>query len=325
MSRTGRAVWFTGDGGVAVREEAVEPKDGELVIESRISAISHGTERRILFGHLSAALTGETLSALQNASGYPVKYGYMNAGTARDGARYFAFYPHQDVFAAAESSLLPVGDELEFDDAVLLANVETALGVVHDAAARYGETVCVAGQGVVGLLVSELLVECGAAVLAVEPNAARRRRSEENGCVAIDPNDDMARERIFDATEGRGTDVGINLTGSADALQHLIDTAGHEARIVEASWYGTSAACLDLGMSFHRKRLQVVSSQVSHLGAGMTSRWSKNRRLELAKRVATRIRPSKYITHRFPLDHAEAAFALLASDDESVLQIVLEP
>jgi threonine dehydrogenase-like Zn-dependent dehydrogenase len=57
----------------------------------------------------------------------------------------------------------------------------------------------------------------------------------------------------------------------------------------------------------------------------MTSRWSKDRRLELAKRVAARIRPSKYITHRFPLDHAAAAFDLLATADESVLQIVLEP
>ena len=43
-----------------------------------------------------------------------------------------------------------------------MANLETALNVVLDAAPRLGERVAVFGQGVVGLLVTQLLRRAGA-------------------------------------------------------------------------------------------------------------------------------------------------------------------
>ena len=55
---------------------------------------------------------------------------------------------------------------------VFLANIETAANVVIDAAPRLGERVAVFGQGVVGLLITQLLRLTGVSqIIVVEPVA----------------------------------------------------------------------------------------------------------------------------------------------------------
>lgn len=323
MSGEAQAVFFLGDGRVEVRQVPVG-SDG-ITISSRAIAVSHGSERRVLQGELPDSSEGETLAALRDQTRYPVKYGYMNAGVGSDGRRYFAFFPHQDRFTGDPGDLIEIGDELAFDDAVLLPSVETALSVTHDVHPRYGETVLVAGQGVIGLLVAELLLESGAQVVTVEPSPERRRRSAALGCRVIDPTSADCRREILDLTDGSGPDVSVNLSGSSEALQLLIDHAAAESTIIEASWYGSLSSTLELGTAFHRKKLTVRGSQVSRIPSQLASRWSKERRFALAIELAGRIQPSKYITHRFPLTDAPSAFDLLLSGEDEVLQIVLDP
>jgi threonine dehydrogenase-like Zn-dependent dehydrogenase len=288
-------------------------------------AISHGSEMRVYRGELPHSCEGETIAALGQSSGYPVKYGYMNVGVAEDGRRYFAFYPHQDYFECARSDLLEIPSDVRDEDAVLLPSVETALNIVHDASPRFGESVLVAGQGVIGLLLAELLTRTGANVLTLEPRARRREYSTAVGCRAMDPEDPNINCEIREATEGRGADVCINTTGNDAALQALIDNAGEEARVVEASWYGSAEATLSLGVAFHRRRLRLESSQVSRISSTMTARWSKQRRFDLVMRLLSELEPRKYVTHRFPLSEAAAAYRLLDSGEEGTLQILLEP
>jgi len=95
--------------------------------------------------------------------------------------------------------------------------------------------------------------------------------------------------------------------------------------VVEASWYGSKRTSLELGASFHRRRLRLVSSQVSSVAAVLGPRWDKRRRLELALELLPALDPSRYITQRFPLQRAQEAFELLDRHPERVLQVVLEP
>lgn len=323
MRSEAQAVFFQGDGRVELRPVPLEAEG--ITITSRVIALSHGSERRVLQGELPDTSEGETIAALSDQTGYPVKYGYMNAGVGPDGGRYFAFYPHQNRFVCDPRDLIPIGEDLAFDDAVLLPSVETALSVTHDAHPRYGETVLVAGQGVIGLLVAELLLRSGARVMALEPIAARRERSVSLGCRTLDPSSTDCYDEILDATDGLGPDVAVNLSGSSEALQLLIDTAALESTVVEASWYGSRTSTLRLGTVFHRKKLTVRSSQVSRIPTVLSGRWSKERRFALALDLAGQLRPSKYITHRFPFQEASSAFDLLRSGEDEVLQIVLDP
>jgi threonine dehydrogenase-like Zn-dependent dehydrogenase len=222
--------------------------------------------------------------------------------------------------------MIALPDGVSDEDAVFLANLETALGIVHDGAPRFGEQVLVLGLGVVGLLTCEVLIRAGiGAPIAVEPHELRRQAAARLGCRALSPQDPGLRERIAELTGGRGPDLAINCSGAEAALQLAIDTLAVEGTLVEASWYGSRRVSLELGSAFHRRRLRLVSSQVSTLAPGLAPRWDKRRRLELALDLLPQLRLSRYITHRFPLERAQDAFELIDRQPEQALQVVLTP
>lgn len=328
MAPEARALYFTKPGQVELREEPLLPQPGWVRVRSRLMGISHGTELLAFRGQLPAALEADsTLKSLPGRLTYPLKYGYSNCGVVEEaGQRVFAFYPHQDRFDADPGDLLPLPPGVSDEQAVFLPNLETALGIVHDAGVRFGESVLVAGLGVVGLLVSALLLRSGVSLLiAVEPLEMRRRRAEALGCRTFSSHEAQLRERITELTGGRGPDAAVNCSGSEAGLQLGLDTLCFEGTLVEASWYGARRVSLELGAAFHRRRLRLVASQVSRVAAALGPRWDKRRRLELALALLPALDPSGWITHRFKLDRAQEAFELLDRHPEQVLQIVLEP
>jgi len=327
MEERARAVYFTAPRRIEVREETLHPKSGHVLVRSEVIGISHGTEMLFFRNEVAAGMEADsTLDALAGSSRYPVKYGYTNAGFDESGGKVFAFYPHQDLFYAACNDLIALPADMELEDAVFLANMETAATIVQDAAPVLGETVLVAGQGVVGLLVAELMrLSHYGTVITVDRFDTRRRAAFELGCAVISPEDPDAGRRIEELTHGRGVDVAVNVSGSAQALQLALDSLAFGGTVVEASWYGTKETSLRLGRSFHRKRLKIRSSQVSTVEPALSGRWGKPRIRELAVRLLEIVRPSKYITHRFPLDDAQAAFRLLDEHPEETIQVVLLP
>jgi threonine dehydrogenase-like Zn-dependent dehydrogenase len=326
MSLKARTLYFTAPRKVEIREEEVRAENDQVLVHSRLIGISHGTEMLAFRGHMPQQLEVDTeLTSLKGTLAYPLKYGYINTGETDSGRRVFAFYPHQDVFALDPRQLIELPADLDFADAVFLANMETALSIVHDARPLFGEVVLVVGQGVVGLLVAEILVRSGTGkVITVEPYAERRRVSESIGCVALQPGEQLP-ELVRKESGGRGVDVAINVSASAAGLQLGIDSLVFEGTVVEASWYGTRDVNLNLGSAFHRKRLRMRSSQVSRIDAALTARWDKGRRLDVVLNLLKQIHPSRYISHRFALQRAQEAFELLETHPEQSIQVVLEP
>jgi threonine dehydrogenase-like Zn-dependent dehydrogenase len=327
MGEKARALWFTGPGRVEIREETVAPAPGQVLVVSELIGISHGTEMLFFRGTAPGDAEADlTIPALGGGTGYPIKYGYINVGRSERGERVFAFYPHQDRFALAEDETIRVPGGVGPEDAVFLAHMETALGIAHDAAPLAGESVLVFGQGTVGLLAAEMLARFpGVRVISVEPSATRRRASEKAGCVSLPPGGKELVERVLDLTGGRGADVAIDTSGAPAALQTALDALAFEGTVVEASWFGETRVALDLGRAFHRKRLSIRSSQVSRLSPGLSGRWDKKRRIGLALELLHETRPSKYITHRIPLEQAQRAFDLIGAGREDVIQVVLVP
>ena len=327
MPTEARALYFVRPGVTELRREALTAEPGKVLVRSRLLGISHGTELLAFRGELPAGLPADaTLGSMKGALEYPLKYGYINCGLTAAGVRVFCYYPHQDLFYADPNEVLALPEGVSDEDAVFLANLETALGIVHDAAARFGEQVLVLGLGVVGLLTCELLSRAGVGtLLAVEPHALRRQAAARLGCRVFPPDEPGLRERIAELTAGRGPDLAINCSGAESALQLALDTLACEGTLVEASWYGVRRVSLELGRAFHRRRLRLVSSQVSTIAPGLSPRWDKRRRLELALELLASIRPSRYITHRFPLERAQEAFELIDRHAEEVIQVVLTP
>jgi alcohol dehydrogenase len=119
-------------------------------------------------------------------------------------------------------------------------------------------------------------------------------------------------------------DVAVEASGNPAALQACIDASAYGGTIVVASWYGTRNVSLDLGARFHRRRLRVVSSQVSTLDSALAPRWDRARRSSLVAGLLQELPLEELITHRFPLDRAAEAYELLDHGAGECLQVVLD-
>lgn len=330
-----RALWVTGPRRLEIRTEELPALGQDQVrVRSRFSGISHGTEMLVYRGQVPADLPLD-LPTLAGSFAFPVKYGYASVGVVEalganveslhPGDLVFTHQPHQDRFVvpATMPVRLPAGTIAEA--ALFLANLETAVNVMLDANIRFGETVVIFGQGVVGQLVTMLARRSGASqVIAVDPIEQRRERALKSGAVAAFSLDGDLTGRIRDMTGDRGADVVIEVSGAPEALQEAIDCMATQGTMVVASWYGTKPVPLLLGGTFHRGRLRIISSQVGMIDPSLAPRWSTERRRELAVSLLTELPLAGLITHRIPFSRAADAYRLVDTQPSEVLQVVLD-
>ncbi len=211
------------------------------------------------------------------------------------------------------------------EDAVFLANTETAVSLLHDGAPLAGERVAVWGQGVVGLLATSLLARLPLdRLVTLDRFPLRRQASQALGATAVlDPAQADLAAALQSALGEQAADLTYELTGNPAALDAALKSTGFSARLVLGSWYGTKPVSLDLGGAFHRSRIRILASQVSRLDPGLTGRWTKARRLAFAWGWLAGLRPSRWITHRFDLEGAAKAYVLLDHQPDQALQVVL--
>jgi 2-desacetyl-2-hydroxyethyl bacteriochlorophyllide A dehydrogenase len=328
-----QALVFVGPGRVeVVDEEQAPPGAGEVLVRTRVSAVSAGTERLVFRGELPRGLPlDESLPALAGASSsYPARFGYAAVGDVAavgpgvdatwTGRRVFAFAPHASAFAARAADVLPVPDGLDAERAALYANMETAVTLALDGAPRVGERVAVVGQGTVGLLATAVLARFPLQTLVVVDAApARARLGLALGADAAVT--DAAAARV--ALGAAGADLTFELTGDPAALDVAVAVTGREGRVVVGSFYGSRRAPVDLGAHFHRGRLTIASSQVSHLPPALTGRWDRARRTEVTWRELARVDVAPLISHRFALGRAAEAYARLDAGPSQASQILL--
>ncbi len=327
-----QALVFVAPGAVEVVDEPCPvPGAGELLVKALTSAVSAGTELLAYRGQLPADMVvDETLPALAGTFRYPFRYGYAavgtvtavgaGVGTAWVGRRVFAFAPHASAFVvpAGEAFAVPagIGDEV----AALYASAETACNLVLDGRPQLGERVAVFGQGMIGALLAAQLARFPLeTLLAIEPDPARAATSQRLPGVTVVATASEARARL-----GPGADLAYEVSGQPAVLDHAIALTASEGRVVVGSFYGDKRAPLTLGGHFHRGRLQLISSQVSHIAPQLTGRWDRARRTAAAWRLlAGGDHAGALITHRVPFREAPAAYRLLDAAKPGVGQVIL--
>jgi threonine dehydrogenase-like Zn-dependent dehydrogenase len=246
------------------------------------------------------------------------------------GCNVFAFHPHQGHFAVRPEELIQLPKTLAQDDAVFFALMETALTLVLDGRPLIGERVMVFGLGMVGLLATALLARFPLAHLAcVDPIRYRRKAAKQLGAHQTmsdykvrNTHDDQKNEET--ASFPLSADLIYELSGNPSALNNALTWSEFDTRIVIGSWYGAKQVPLNLGGRFHRNRIQLISSQVSTIAPGLSGRWSRQRRTQTVLHWLETLRPSRWITHRYPVTRVQEAYARIAAEPESTLQVVLE-
>lgn len=306
------ALWQEAPGRVALRSQALAaPGQGQVLVRTRYSGISRGTESLVLAGQVPASEYSRMRAPFQQGQfPFPVKYGYACVGVVEAGEpallgqEVFCLHPHQDRFVvdATQVAVLPPG--VPAARAVLAANAETALNIVWDARIGPGDRVAVVGAGVVGALTAYLAAAIPATeVTLVDIDLSRQRLARALGLGFAVP--DHAP---------RGCDAVIHASASAAGLASALDCAGFEARVVEARWYGEKAATLRLGGAFHSQRLHLVSSQVGQLPAERRARWSHARRLQTALSLLGDARLEALISGQTPFSQAAADYPRVLAD-----------
>lgn len=336
--RPGVSLWFTAPRQVGLRaSSAAAPGEREVRIQALFSGISHGSEMVAYRGEAPSDLSLDAaLPTLAGGFGFPFKYGYASVGRVVDVGRgvrslsegdlVFAFNPHETCYTVPASVVAGLPLDLDPLLGIFLANVETAINALLDAAPRLGETVVVTGQGVVGLLLTQLARKAGAGlILTSDIYGNRRSLSRAVGAdEVIDPSTQSLSDSVHRMTRGIGADVVIEASGQPGALNDAIRAAASEARVVVVSWYGTRKAALALGSDFHRKRLTLKSSQVSTLDPSLAPRWTIDRRRSLAVSYLGELLLGDLISHVIPFALSGDAYSLIDEKPGEVVQVVLD-
>ena len=332
------AIWFTAPRTVEIRETLLRrPSEGEVQIRARYSGISAGTERLVYRGEVPGDMPLDlTIPTIKGSFAFPIKYGYSSVGQIvkvgpcvkgfKEGDMVFAFNPHETEYVIPARLAVKLPDGIDPRKGIFLAGIETAINVMLDAAPRIGERVIIFGQGVVGLLVTQLAARmCASLIATVEPVEKRRALSLALGAsFTVDPTTESAAAKIRDLTDGVGGDVVIEASGQSSALDEAVKAAAAESRVIVVSWYGTKRTPLALGDAFHRNRITIKSSQVSNLDPELSPRWTAQRRQELALAYLSELNLDALITRTFPFEDAAAAYRFVDEQSEEALQIILD-
>jgi 2-desacetyl-2-hydroxyethyl bacteriochlorophyllide A dehydrogenase len=317
-----RELWFVGPNKVELREgePLAAPGPGQVKARALYSAISQGTELLLYRGEGPRSFDP---SLAQASRGFPMRYGYCwvghivesGAGDAWLGKHVLALRPHGDEHLLSTEEIRVLPDAIPAARATLAPMLETAVNIVWDAGVALGDRVVVLGGGVVGLLTAMLCKRSGASLVSlVEPSARRRDCGLRLGI-------DEVRTPEADAPAG-DADVVIEATGNPALLDRAIAHAAFEGTVVVASFYGQRRSPISLGDGFHRRRLQLKSSQVSHLPASKLARWSHARRFVLVLELLADSRWDELVEPPIPFDEASATYARLNADPGSSLHTV---
>lgn len=337
-------------------------KPGHLLIQTHASLISAGTERMLIeFGKAGwidkARQQPEkvkqvidkirtdglmpTLDAVQNKLDQPLALGYCNAGTIisgpQKGKRVVSNGPHAEYVCVPENLCAAIPDNVSDEAAAFTVVGAIGLQGIRLARPTIGERFVVIGLGLIGLLTVRILLANGCQVLGMDLDPAKCELARRFGAQAPDPSksaDPVDAARRF--SRGHGVD-GVLITAATQSSQPVHQAAQmcrKRGRIVLVGVTG-----LELNRSdFYEKEL---SFQVScSYGPGRYDpeyeqkghdypigfvRWTEKRNFEAVLELMAwgRLDIEPLISHRFALENATSAYALISENKEPYLGIVL--
>ncbi|MEX0751040.1 MAG: zinc-binding dehydrogenase, partial [Dehalococcoidia bacterium] len=183
---------------------------------------------------------------------------------------------------------------------------------------RFGDTVAILGAGTIGLLTIAAAKVMGATHVAITARHAHQRAM----AVAI------GADAVYDATDEGiarmaadlgGADVVVETVGGhADTLGHAMTIAGPSARI---SVLGAFTQPVQLHpIFFFLKELRLVGSNCYGRGG---RRSDYELAIEIMRRNADKLRA--LITHRFPLDRIDDAYATADDKSSGAIKVHITP
>lgn len=244
---------------------------------------------------------------------------------------------HAAIVYVPRNLCVHVAQAVGLDEAAFATVGAIALQGVRQAGPALGETVGVIGLGLLGLLTVQLLRSAGCRVVGVDPDDHRRALATRFGADPVFAPGSPDGERLTRQVCSGGLDAVI--VTAASTSSEPVELAGRLSRD-RGRVVIVGAVRIDVPRSpFYEKELEVRLSrsygpgrydpQYEEKGTDYPIgyvRWTEGRNmaafLDLLAQCKLDIAP--LITHRFPLEQAPDAYAMLTGGSESSLGVVLE-
>ncbi|MGH7703158.1 MAG: bi-domain-containing oxidoreductase [Gemmatimonadales bacterium] len=285
-----------------------------------------------------------TIQTVLSRLDQPLPLGYSCAGVVVEvgrGTEEFApgdrvacagmgYASHAEVVFVPRNLAVAVPPEVSSEDAAWVTLGAIALQGVRIAEPRLGENVAVVGLGLLGQLAAQILRASGCRVLGIDLDPAKAALAVSLGAdqAVARSEDPVGRAEAFSGGVGMDAVLVTAATESNDPIELAGQLCRDRGRVVVVGAVGMEVP----RKPYYEKELELRLSR--SYGPGRYDpdyeeegrdypigyvRWTERRNMaEFLRLVAARqVEPSRLTTHRFPIQAAEQAYALLSGDAPS--------
>jgi L-iditol 2-dehydrogenase len=206
-------------------------------------------------------------------------------------------------------------------DAALAEPLGCAVNAIELTDVRPGDDVLVLGAGYMGLLLLQLAAQQAprhVIVADIRDEALERARAYGATRVTNVANQDLSTV-VGELTDGEGVDVAVEATGTQAALSALGDVTRMSGTVTIAGYHQGEPRQVDLA-TWNWKAFRIANAHFRDLGVIMHG-MRRAGRLLAAKRIAM----EPLVTHRFPLDRIDDAFAAAIEKPAGFVKAVVDP
>lgn len=339
-----KATYFLGNGKFETREVTLrEPADDEVVVKVAACGVC-GTDVHICNGDKGSADVTPPVILGHEFSGVVEKIGknvrtlqvgdhvtvdpniycgtchYCKTGKKNMCQNLFAIGVNRDG-SFAEKCVVPEKQCIVLDKSLPLKYgamtepLACCLRGIDIAGIRHGDTVCVIGDGAIGLLMVQLAKLAGASkVLLSAPIESRKAVALALGAdVVVNPVKENLFDRIREEFHSDGADVVIECVGSLQATDQAVNAADRGGTVLLFS-VPKAGATYGLSMeNVYKKELKICGSFINP---------------DTHSRAASLISPGKIqlepiLTHSYPVDRLEDAIRMQMSAES--IKVIVEP
>ncbi|MBX3010007.1 MAG: zinc-binding dehydrogenase [Caldilineaceae bacterium] len=234
------------------------PGPGEVLVRHVTTAISTGSE------------------VMRYLAGAGPNIGYLGAGfveavgpgvdTLQVGDRVRTSGPHHEYVLTPVAGALPIPAGLSFDQAAYAYLPTLVLHALRLCDYRLGETACVVGQGVVGLMGSALATALSIPLVVLDTDAARLATAQQMGVQhALNPLAADFATTLAAIVGDKGIDVTIDATGSYHGLVQAMELTRRWGRVAILGIYRPDPPDPAMAARLHQAYLKNFHSKELHL------------------------------------------------------------
>jgi len=326
-----RSACLTGVGKIEVRDREITPAPDEILVKTHLAGVC-GQDKNLYNGLIPPS--GGLNTEMRTAFGYPYFFGHEGGGTVVEvGERVRRFAPgdrvmsfawvetYSEHFKAREDDLEPAPEGLDPDLACLGEPVGCAIFSGLMSQIQLGDVVAVFGMGFAGQVMAQVARAKGAfRTIGVDVVQGKLDLALELGLdVAVNGARDDPVAAVLEVTRGQGADVVVEMAGTEEALRMGTASVKHNGTLVFYSWV-TQDVTLNISR-WHNNSLTVINTGLVHHGVLQRRIWTP---MALRPLIQGQLKIEPLITHSYPLEEIDRAFAT-AAGDPAAIKVVVRP